>query len=113
MLILDFVESNPQTLALNGAEQPVTMRPPLRVDGAALGSGLETGGGLLDVDVGEELGGGVGRAGGCGVLVDVECDGGGADGSAEEPGDALDGEDGVDGIGEGLVLEVKLGGMYD
>lgn len=83
------------------------------VDGVVFGSGFEIGGGLFDVDVGEEFGGGVGRVGGCGVLVDVECDGGGVDGSVEELGDVLDGEDGVDGIGEGFVLEVKLGGMYD
>lgn len=56
-----------------------------------------TGGRLVDVDVGD--------AGFVNVLLDGEGDGGEVDGFALEPADALEGEDGVGWIGEGLGLE--------
>ena len=68
---------------------------------------LEARGCLLDIDVGEDVGGLVRRAGRGLVLVDVEMDGGGADGGAKEPRDTLDDENGVDARGDGLVLELK------
>lgn len=59
-------------------------------------------GGLVDVDVGD--------AGFVDVLLDGEGDGGEVDGFALEPADALEGEDGVGWVGEGLGLEVLLAG---
>lgn len=66
-------------------------------------------GGLVDVDVGD--------AGVVLVLFDVEGDGGHADCFAEEPAYALEGEDGVEVIGEGFVLRtiscwIVVGGEY-
>lgn len=58
--------------------------------------------GLLDVDVRV-------RVGRPRVLARVQRDGGAADDGAFEPGDALEGEDGVGVVGEGFVL--SMGGV--
>ena len=55
-----------------------------------------TGGGLVDVDVGD--------ARFVDVLLDGEGDGGQVDGFALEPADALEGENSVGRVGEGLGL---------
>lgn len=66
------------------------------------GSLDSAGGGLVDVDVGD--------TGFVDVLLDGEGDGGKVDGFALEPADALEGEDSVGWVGEGLGLVVLLAG---
>lgn len=81
------------------------------VEAALLPRALEAGGGdLLDVDVRDGVGGGGGGRGGALVLGDLEGDGGVGDGLAEEEGDALEGEAGLDAVGELLVLREGLVG---
>ncbi len=69
----------------------------LPIELAVLGGTLDAAGGRLlnvDVDVAAVVG----------VLLDVESDGGEANGFARPPANALQGEDGVGVVGEGLVL---------
>ncbi len=77
-------------------------------DAVLVGGADAAGGDLGDVDVDGRVGGGGGGV--RGVLADGQGDGGEGDGFAEEPGEALEGEEGVDGIGEGVVLHQGGGG---
>lgn len=84
--------------ALELAEDVVGVLARLVVQGAQLrGAGEPARRGLLDVDVHDAVG--------VRVLLNVQVDRGDADGLAREPADALEGEDGLGVVGEGLVLE--------
>ena len=65
------------------------------------------------VAVSEDGGGGGGRRrrgrSGKGIAGDCQCDGEGADGFSEEPGDSLEGEEVVEGGGQGGVCDVAAG----
>jgi hypothetical protein len=88
---LDLAEDAVFVVAEGPVQHPVLVR---RADAAR--------GHLGDVDV-DGLRGGV--VGGC-VLLDGQGDGGEGDGFAQEPGEALEGEEGVEGRGEAVVLEL-------
>lgn len=82
--------------ALHLAEQPVAVLLERVVEGAQLGGTLDAARSrLLDVDVHYAV---------LLVLLDGERDRGEADALAREPGDALQGEAGLDAVGEGFVL---------
>lgn len=105
-LVLNLLERDPPRLAPNAAEDPVRVQAERVVEAALLASSLESGrGDLLDVDVRHGVRRGVGGFGGGLELFDFEGDGGEGDGFAEEEGDALEGEAGLDTIGEGVVHE--------
>lgn len=78
------------------------------VGAALLVGGAQPRGRLDDVDVDVDVGGCVGRRGRRLVGVDVEVDGGDADGLAGEEPDALEGQELFRAVGEGFVL---LGGV--
>lgn len=110
-LVLDLRERDELGVALDVAEDPVRVGADDLVEAALLPRALEAGGGdLLDVDVRDGVGGGGGGRGGALVLGDLEGDGGVGDGLAEEEGDALEGEAGLDAVGELLVLREGLVG---
>jgi hypothetical protein len=104
VLIVDLVQADPTCLAGDVAEEPVRVVTPYVVNAAALVGRAEARGGLLNVDVGEDVAGGVGRLGGSLVLVDVECDAGHADALADQEADTLKKQDGLRAIRERLVL---------
>lgn len=94
---LDLGQRGVARLGVDVAEEPVAVGARGPVEHALLGGALEAAGeGLVDDDFGDA---GVG-----GDLARVLGDGGDADGLAHEPGDALEGEDGVGVVGEGLLL---------
>lgn len=88
------------------------MRALVVVEAAQLGGPAELGRDLLDVYV-RALG--IGRRGRGGrwrrVLLYVQGDWGGGYGLAEEPGDALESESGLGGVGQGLVLFFFFAGV--
>ena len=104
VLVVDLVEADPAGLAGAVAEEPVGVVAPCVVDAAALVRGAEPRGGLLNVDVRDDVGGRVGRLGGRLVLVDVEADAGHGDALADQESDALEGQDGLRAVRERLVL---------
>lgn len=102
----DLGGGDPLGLALDVAEEPVGVVAEGVVEAALLGRALHAAGaGLLDLDVGELGGRGLGRGGGRGgELLDFEGHGCEADHLAGHPADALEGEAGLDGGGKGFVL---------
>ena len=104
-LVVELGDTGPGAAALDAAKQPVRVRAELVVEAAVLLGALDAAGDdLRDVDVDDVVGGGVWGLGRGRVLGHVEGDGGGGEGLAGEPADALEGEDGLNGVGEGLVL---------
>jgi len=104
VLVVNLVERDPARAAFNLAEEPVAVLAPLPVKATPLVGRAETRGGLLDVDVGEYVGRGVGRLRRRLVLVNVEFNTGQADGLADKKANALEREDRLGAVREGLVL---------
>lgn len=105
-LIRDLRKRNELGVALDVAKDPVRMGADDLVKAALLPRALEArGGDLLDIDVRDGVGGGGGGLGGTLVLGDLEGDGGVGDGLAKEEGDALEGEAGLDAVGQLVVLQ--------
>lgn len=101
-LVGDVLRGDEPALALDVAEHPVLVVAPLQVQAALLRRPLEPARGhLVDVDVHLALG--------VGVLRHVQGHGGGADGLAREPADALQRERRVDRVGVGFVLREGAG----
>lgn len=107
-VVIEIGDGHPGAAALDVAKQPVRVLAPVVVEAAVLlGAGEAAGDGLGNVDVGDDVGAGVGGLGRRLVLVHVKGDGGGAEGLADDPADALEGEDGLNGAGEGFVLRAR------
>lgn len=102
--ILDFIQRNPARLALNVAKEPVRVGAEVVVEAALLVGRGQSAGGLIDVDVRVDVGAGVGGCGRGFVDVDIEVYGSQVDALADNVADALEGEDGLRAVGEGLVL---------
>lgn len=103
-VVVDIVNRHPLRLAPNLAEDLVGVVARNVVEAALLLGGGDTSGRLVQVDVSDNVGGGVSLLGGCLVLVDVEGDGGEGDGGAHHVSHALDDEAGVGGSRKGFVL---------
>lgn len=103
-LVSDLVQADPAAAARHGTKQPVGVVAREVVEAAVLLRARQARRGLLDVDVRDDVGGGVGRLGRALVLLDLEGDGGQADALADQVADALQGENRLRGVGERLVL---------
>lgn len=103
-LVGDLVQRDPAAAARDGTKQPVGVVAREVVEAAVLLRARQARRGLLDVDVRDDVGGGVGRLGRALVLLDLDGDGGQADALADEVADALQGEHRLRGVGERLVL---------
>ena len=112
-VVVDVVGAEEARAAAHLAVHPVLVLAVHKVEAALLGRARQARGGLDDVDA-RHLGAvlGRGREGRVLVLRYVEVDGGQGDGLADEPADALEGEDGLGAVGERLVLAAVLAGGY-
>lgn len=103
-IILDVVNRHPLRLALDLAKDLVVVLARHVVEAALLLGGGDTGGRLVQVDVGDDVGGRVSLLRGCLVLVDFDGDGGHGDTSAGEVTNTLESQAGVCIAGDGFVL---------
>lgn len=91
-VVRDLIQLSPAAAALDGAKQPVGVLALKVVEAPVLLCAGQTRGGLLDVDVGDDVGGRVGSAGRAFVLLYLDGDGGQTDSLADQEADALKGK---------------------
>lgn len=104
VLVRDVAQFLPAAAALDGAKQPVGVLALKVVEAAVLLRAGQARRGLRDVDVGDDVGGRVGRAGRALVLLYLDGDGGEADAHADQETDALEFKHRLRGVRERFVL---------
>lgn len=103
--LLNLIQGDPGTPALDMAKQPVSVVAVGVIQASLLLGVGKPRSRLIDVDVGEDVGGLIRRLGGSLVLVHGDADGRIADASADEVSDTLDGQGGISRLGQLLVLD--------